>query len=792
MRRNRNSGFTLIELITVMAITAILLTIITVPIVQGFNLTRAAQGFADAQQKARLLVDELGREISNGASIRDNSGVGGQIVVRVPSDPDFDGVVNSVVSVTLNGAKISIMSPAQGDPVTGPSGALRNPDLFDEALFIADTGLTPGTPAYNQAKDANRANTRYWKEDPTLRTPKGQVSLPASQGTRMQVYFISLNRPLATAINGNGLDESEAGYSTSVQPAGYNNPYDGLLMRRNGDQDNLYVLRRAEVDIRRFVAATNTWVFNTDLFTDLNADGTVDESDMDDPSFMVADGTVAKAARIRAWLKRSKIVTELSRYDMIQSVFDKTSRRVEYVGTIPRLMPLVTFNPTRISSEPAEGGLAVRSGEETDNSAKIGPDSFSTEFGAWSSMFLRVYPSSYQSPSGIGLTEPWKVYDPWVGGRQYIVGRNWSLAGISKFSQYIVPDVASETQFGAEIFDGTDYLLARDYDVNAALPPGRTNLFRYPFSQAIDSANVRSGWLANPLYREDFIPMVADEKAGKVVASFNITEVGDGSPLPLIGDDNRPRVGTGNPASPTADTTLAGAPSITRWQNALYSPSSPTSTINQRFNVLWNDWDLIAPNLEKSKYAARFIDLRQVPCNDGAASPLNPATGFARARLVPGSEVIIGPDQIRGTNYGQAIRFTRALRSDNVGPNQYFINYVNQPEPDYTALGFAVPATIFDPTTYDATSFVQSILQPRFRAGYIQFASGFGDVLPSGNISITYRFQFTEPNDVVAIDYDSKQKMKITLTIRNFPQTTMPNTQNVTVQGEATVRNFVR
>ncbi len=789
---NKKSGFTLIELITVMAITAILLTIITIPIVQGFNLTRAAQGFADAQQKARLLVEELKREISNGASVRDNTGKGGQIVARVPSDPDFDGIINSYVNVTLSGAKIDIMTPSQGDPITGPSGALRNPAIFDETLFIADTGLTPGTPAYNEAKDANRANSRYWKEDPTLRTPRGQVNLPASQGIRMVRYFISLNRPLASVTDGNGLDADQAGYDVANQTAKYNNPYDGLLIRRNGDRDNLYVLRRTEVDIRRFDSATGTWVFNTDLFSDVNADGVVDENDMDDPSFMLADGTAAKATRIRAWLKRSKVVTELSRYDMIQSVFDKRSRRVEYVGAIPRLMPLVSFNPTRVSSEPAEGGLAVRSNEETDNAAKIGPDSYSAEFGAWTSMILRTYPSSYRVPGGVNLAQPWSVYQPWEAGRNYLVGRGWTQLGNRKYSQFMVNTVVDEFNAGTEVFDSSDYILARDFDANAALPAGRTNIFRYPFSQAVDSADIRSGWLGNASLREDFIPMVADEKAGKISASFNIMEVGDGAPLPAVGDDNRPRVGTGNAASPSADLTLVGAPSLTRWQNALYSPSSATSTINQRFNVLWNDWDLIAPSLEKAKYAARFIDLRHVTCADGAISPLNPTNGFARARLVPGSEVIIGPDQIRGPNYGQAIRFTRALRSDNVGPNQYFINYVNQPEPDYAALGFAVPATIFDPTTYDPLSFVQSVLQPRFRAGYVQFASGFGDVLPTGNISITYRFQFTEPADVVAIDYDSGQKMMITLTIRNFPQTTLPNTQNVTLRGEATVRNFVR
>jgi hypothetical protein len=58
---------------------------------------------------------------------------------------------------------------------------------------------------------------------------------------------------------------------------------------------------------------------------------------------------------------------------------------------------------------------------------------------------------------------------------------------------------------------------------------------------------------------------------------------------------------------------------------------------------------------------------------------------------------------------------------------------------------------------------------------------------------VTYRFQTTEPNDVVAVDYDSTQVMEVNLTVRNYPQVNnIPNPQTVTVKGAAEVRNFVR
>src|SRR5687767_13778211 len=84
MNAKRASGFTLIELLTVIAITAVLMTLIVVPIVQSFNLTRAAQGFTEAQQRARSLVDRMSREFAEAAGIRDNSGNKGAIGLVLP------------------------------------------------------------------------------------------------------------------------------------------------------------------------------------------------------------------------------------------------------------------------------------------------------------------------------------------------------------------------------------------------------------------------------------------------------------------------------------------------------------------------------------------------------------------------------------------------------------------------------------------------------------------------------------------------------------------------------------
>lgn len=765
-RHRRTHAFTLIELIVVMAITAILLTIITIPVIQSFNLTRSAQSFADAQNRARLLIDQITREVGNSVGVRDNSGIRGAQILSIPSDPDRNGTINGYADVLVENVKLDILMAAAGDPRRGPSGALLNPNL------LRDPNGDPSDP-------------NNWKEDPTLRTPIGQPVLPAAGGFRMVRYFIGLRRPFTTGANPVAIP--------------YLNPYDGLLTRGASGQDNLYVLYRADVELRRWNAGRRAWELNTELFQDANSDGIAD--DLDDPGFftlrqgvdftpagnlpLTAAGEV-KASRMQAWLRRSRVVTEISRYDMIRPIFNRVTRQVAYDGDVPRIYPLVQFTPTRVINEPAEGMVAVRSGEETANAEKVGPDVFRTDFGGWTRARLRTWPSQF-SPA-----TPWAPYPAWTPGTPYLVGRP-RTNNPQDLSLFGFNGTGNDLTDGVELFDIEAYREAQRVDPSI-LP--RVSPLRYPFSYAVAQADARSGWLANAALRDLFIPYTVDERLGRVVASFGIEEVGNlNQPMPT--PDNRPGALVGEAWTPNADPNTQGAPNATRWTQDRFRPNSPTSTVNGRFNALWTDWPALAPNFNRADYARRFIDLRVTPQADGSPSPLHPTLGFARAHLVPGSEVVIGPDQMPGPNYGKLTRYTRVPRPP-VGPNQYFINYVHQREPDWAGLGIMGVNT--DPRVYDPTDFVSAIIQPRFRAGYLELNSRFGEPIPdrdlngtiTGNIRVSYRFQMTEPNDVFAVDYDSRQVLDVNLTIRNYPQTNEPNPQSITVKGSATVRNFIR
>lgn len=762
--RARSRAFTLIELITVIAISAILLTLILIPVIQSFNLTRAAQGFADAQDRARILIDSITREISNSSGVRDNSGVRGSLGIVLP------GQNGNPAELILDGVKLDIVKPAQGNPGNIRDGAFVNPDTN--------------------------------KADPTLKAPRGDVLLPVAPGATLVRYFVGLRRPLVQR-------------GGAVVAGTYNNPYDGLLMARNANADNLYVLYRAEVQPRIYNSSTGRFEVNRQLFLDVDNDG---EPDYDDAWFFqfrpgidynVNDQSLTqagqqKANRVQAWIGRSSIVTEISRYDMVQTQFDRRTRQVIWDGNAPRVVPLISFFPTRITSEPAEGQVALRSGDEAPNIRKIGSETFRTEYGGWTSLFMRVWPSRFPNApfDSASFSAVWPAWDRnlvpgYVVGRPGVDGNGAPLP----FSLYFWDGTGSEVSSGTELFDAYAYVRARDADPTVGAPDP---LFAYPFSFGVSQANARSGWLGDQALRDAFVPIVPAPREGKATASFAITEVGNGSQLPP-GRDNRPSAATGPALTPGNDTGLTGS-----WSDAVYAPSSPTQQINRRFNKLWVEWANLVPSqggqpvFARETTVKRFIDLRVLPNLDGSLSPLHPTSGFARARIVPGSEVVIGPDQRPGQNYGRYVRYARTTERP-VGKNQYYINYVHQREPeDWAALGFNVPADIYDARTYTPNNLVSAILQPVFRAGYLELNSNFGEPLPegyldsggqfvaTGNILVSYRFQFTEPNDVVAVDYDSRQVIGINLTIRNYPQTTLPNPQTITVKGTATVRNFIR
>lgn len=737
----RRRAFTLIELIVVLAISAVLLLLIAIPMVQGFNLTRASQAYSEAQAAATTVRDTIMDDLASAAGVRFNPTDQGGVNLELPS-----GVVN------FPGTKIDILLPAEGDPTRGPSGAFINPD----------TG----------------------KEDPTYNAPRGQVELPAVPGMSIVRYWIGLRTPLAD-LDGDGEPENNP----------YNDPFSGVLMPINQNSDNLFVLYRAEVQPMVYDEGLGRYVPNTALFTDLDNN---DQPDYDDPDFFrLAGGDldiagdltpqgVQKVARINNWRERASVVTQLSRYDMIQAKtvmrFDAasgTTRRMQYSDARAGVVPLIRFQPRQVSDESVTGQRSVRIGDETDNPLKIGPETYRTEDGQWSGNVVKIFAGTYAEPIGPGPASSGGFVRPASGAAypySYIVSPNRGGDGVL-YAQIDSADTPTA------LFDAQLYSLLK----KRGTP--------YPFTAAVASAdninvtNGIAGARTDPQHIDLMVATVVDPTSGTIIASFDIKDVGDDDTGPFAEPENRfpsdgtdPGVDTGPAETPNSDVDVSAAGSP--WVAA-----DTFRTINNRFNNIWQRWNDFAPTLDRARFAKRYINLGQVLQPGGIDSPLSRLNGMSRAVVTPGSEVVYGPDQRPGPGYGTLVRYSR-IASRPVGANQYYINYTDMPEPDWETVFATAPS--YDPKVFDPDDFVSAVLQPQYRAGYVEFNSKFGEPLPEGNIFVGYRFQFTEPNDRLVVDYDTGDTVEVVLTIKNFPQSNVEFAKAVTVKGSTRVRNYFR
>ena len=781
--RSMKKAFTLIELLTVMAITGVLLTLIVLPIFQSFNILRTAQAFADAQDKGRLLTERIAREVGNAISVRDAAGT-------IAVVPDGRG---GTVQVALPYTKLDLIPPSTGMPEPNSPGVFRDPN----------TG----------------------KIDPTLTRPKGDINLSVVPGATIVRWWVGLNRP-ADRTGG---------------AIAYNEPYTGLLMPRNGTQDNLYVLRRAEVQPfiyrpRKDGAANSlAWRPNLAYFRsddrDPNAPTNQDFDtriiDLDDPYFFVPDGKYLpegkadvpanrvadadKNNRVLRWSGLSQsnnaygrissnvaIQTEVSRYDMIRPLTTGSPAKVvRDAAGAPSLLPLIQFRPTRVAAEPAAGSAAARPGEAVEGIDRIGPDTFRTSRGLWTSALVRFYPAGYAPDVNAGLE---------IANVDALGGVSISR-GISDGSGFDMPATgANDVLFNLKTYE---QYLSRGQN--------------YPFTAAARSA---SAWFQDANLRALFTPFRVLTQTGKIVSSFSIDEVGN--PFVARTDPNLPSTLVGSPAmtpvqagsrpDPNDNTkTILGDPTVA---SAPLSPLNDVYDINRAYNRLF----LSHPDLQGN--VQRYLDLRFSRNADGTMPPLSPiwdggitsfiqavnGTTVNRVRIVPGSDEVYGPDQNPGQGYGTTVRYTRVTGTP--GPNQYRLVYADLPEPtdasgqvtaaSYKALLGLTDEEInsgggFNPAVYDPTNVVSAAIQARFKAGYLQFDSDPNVRMPGavdrdhpGKITVKYRFQLNGPKDTFAVDLDTREVMQILLTIKNYPQSNVPNAQAITLKSTATLRNALR
>ena len=185
-------AFTMTELLVVIGITSILLGLLFIPIIQGFNITRRAQAETQAQSAARSGLERIVREIRSAAYVYDNSA--------------------SPVALPLN-RTVKL----------GPGAT----DTQIPLILFAKIDLVPVSASDRGAGDILDPTTGKGLDG-------GPVRLPVAPGTRVVRYFLGLERNLTPA----GASET------------YRNPYEfgSALFTPRDESHNPVLLYRAEFD----------------------------------------------------------------------------------------------------------------------------------------------------------------------------------------------------------------------------------------------------------------------------------------------------------------------------------------------------------------------------------------------------------------------------------------------------------------------------------------------------------------------------------------------------------------
>jgi prepilin-type N-terminal cleavage/methylation domain-containing protein len=184
-----------------------------------------------------------------------------------------------------------------------------------------------------------------------------------------------------------------------------------------------------------------------------------------------------------------------------------------------------------------------------------------------------------------------------------------------------------------------------------------------------------------------------------------------------------------------------------------------TDAINARYNTALSQVPNNAPNIR------RYVSLMDLD-NDGVMDGASNHLTFPSASIVPGSEVVIGPDQRPGPNYGSPIRYQRVSAANATpGLNQYRILYQD-----------AVP--------------YQEVLRnygftPQLLRGYIEFYSDPNTPLPPDTeIIVTFFYRFNLESDSYVADYQTRRLMNLKMGLK-FYGAQQPVNYSLTTQLEA-------
>ena len=367
MRLNAdNKGFTLIEILVVLALTIMVMGLIFGPLIQTFKITRQAETMIRAQDNARMALTQVSQDLSNAMYVYDNT-----------RDSLSFPVVDSSGDPTIVGdLKTGGGSPDPGDQVLYAKVDLVLPRM--RGYCTVSTLHTPGG-----IQRGNEAAPRCPECGEPLQLKPIEPLVPDTTIVR---YFIGLKDPTH-------LDPSD--------PTNYNPYYNGFEEKKNhrlaeADRaDNTYVLYRVEFN-----------PFNARLFP--NADPAHFNQNLSESNFFYnpnpngyvnPDGSAQTYAA--AWRSISRPVVTLNDIDLITIEYDADGA--------PIVTPTVKFAPTAIYNDPL---VPTAGANEEPDRGEAPPTMYKASYGHWVLPYKITLDSDdqpgvvYETMPGLGTAGP--------------------------------------------------------------------------------------------------------------------------------------------------------------------------------------------------------------------------------------------------------------------------------------------------------------------------------------------------------------------------------------------------
>lgn len=373
-------GFTLIEILIVLAISMILMGLVLYPVVQSFSMMRRGQAMADAQDTARQTMEQLSREIGEAMFVYDNTR-------RAVTVLDKDGLPN----------KTSI--PDEGPvqlPVRQASGQIEWFVLANGKMDLILPKITMHclNPAHDPTKprDYPRGDDA-WPPCPVCHEDKNieaKPTMPLQRETTVVRYFLGLRYNDPTVTSSSTLEPDEGLF-------GWQSPYGRQTV---AGEENQVVLYRAEFDPSDPNDPTGTKV-NPKLFP---SNMTIGQA-LEDPIFFY------RPQFCREWAKVAQVVG-MGRYeDLVNAEFNSG-------GDVTSLEPCVTFRFAAVDNDAFTGTYTQDKSSEYPDAV---PMVYRATYGYWTALDgISVFRDMLDSNNKVVTLEYVTKYVP-VGGVNHLM-----------------------------------------------------------------------------------------------------------------------------------------------------------------------------------------------------------------------------------------------------------------------------------------------------------------------------------------------------------------------------------